>query len=118
MPAPTHSGPVALARGFLTGGVPGVAPASLVVGVVSENLPLFVTGPGVPAVYGALLHLAGAPGRAREAVAVPHTALAMIESLRAASSESGDMGTRAAIFRWPPERSRGYARRMIYVFYI
>jgi hypothetical protein len=27
VPAPTHSGPVALARGFLTGGVPGVAPA-------------------------------------------------------------------------------------------
>ncbi|WP_371573851.1 hypothetical protein [Streptomyces sp. NBC_01314] len=91
VPAPTHTTPVALARGFLTGGVSGVALAALVVGVVIESVPLFVTGLGLPVVYGVLLRLAGAPRRAREAAVVPRTALAMIESLRARSSETGDI---------------------------
>lgn len=90
-PAPTHHTPVALARGFLTGGVIGVTSAALVVGFVIESVPLLVTGLVLPVVYGVLLRLAGAPRRAREAAVVPHTALAMIESLRAGSSESGDI---------------------------
>lgn len=39
---PTHITPVALARGFLTGGVIGTSLAALTVGVVIENVPLFV----------------------------------------------------------------------------
>lgn len=89
--APTHIGPVALVRGFLTGGVTGVTPAALVVGIVIENVPLFVTGLGLPVVYGVLLFLAGVPRRAREAAAAPRTALAVIENLRAGSSETGDV---------------------------
>ncbi|MFJ5723130.1 hypothetical protein [Streptomyces sp. NPDC093149] len=89
--APTHNGPVALVRGFLTGGVTGVTSAALVVGIVIENVPLFVTGLGLPVVYGVLLFLAGVPRRAREAAVVPCTALAMIENLRAGSSETGDV---------------------------
>lgn len=89
--APTHNGPVALVRGFLTGGVTGVTPAALVVGIVIENVPLLVTGLGLPVVYGVLLFLAGVPRRAREAAVAPRTALAMIENLRAGSSETGDV---------------------------
>ena len=41
---PTHHHPVALARGFLTGGVSGASLAALVVGAVIERVPLFVGG--------------------------------------------------------------------------
>ncbi|MGW4200154.1 hypothetical protein [Streptomyces sp. NPDC004726] len=91
---PTRSTPVALARGFLTGGVIGTSLAALIVGGVVESVPLFVTGLGLPAVYGLLLFLAGAPRRAREAAVVPRTALAMIESLHAIGGESSDVPVR------------------------
>ncbi|MEU9893614.1 hypothetical protein ACIBCS_40610 [Streptomyces phaeochromogenes] len=58
---PTHSTPAALVRGFLTGGVVGASLAALVVGGVIEKWPLFVAGLVVPAVYGLLFFLAGAP---------------------------------------------------------
>ncbi|WP_406332860.1 hypothetical protein [Streptomyces sp. NBC_00203] len=91
---PTHRHPVALARGFLTGGVIGTSLAALVVGVVIESVPLFVTGLGLPVVYGLLFLLAGMPRRAREAAVVPRTALAMIESLEAVGGESSDVPVR------------------------
>ncbi|WP_328845410.1 hypothetical protein [Streptomyces sp. NBC_00258] len=91
---PTHSTPAALARGFLTGGVAGTSLAALVVGGIIERVPLFVAGLVVPAVYGLLLFLAGAPRRAREAAVVPRTALAMIESLKAIGGESSDVPVR------------------------
>ena len=91
---PTHSTPVALARGFLTGGVVGTSLAALVVGGIIEKVPLFVAGLVVPAVYGLLLFLAGAPRRRREAAVVPRTALAMIESLKAIGGESSDVPVR------------------------
>ncbi len=86
-PRATHGGPVALARGFLTGGVSGVSIAALVVGIVMENVPLILTGLGLPVVYGVLFFVAGVPRRAREAAVVPRTALAMIESLHATGAE-------------------------------
>lgn len=85
---PTRNTPVALARGFLTGGVVGASPAALVVGGVIENAPLFVAGLVLPMVYGLLLFLAGAPRRAREAAVAPRTALAMVESLEAVGGEA------------------------------
>ncbi|MEN8652019.1 hypothetical protein ABCR94_15735 [Streptomyces sp. 21So2-11] len=88
---PTHNGPVALARGFLTGGVIGTSLAALVVGGVIESVPLFLTGMGLPVIYGALLFISGRPRRAREAAVTPRTALAMIESLRAIGGESADI---------------------------
>ncbi|MFI6285774.1 hypothetical protein ACIBCM_13630 [Streptomyces sp. NPDC051018] len=91
---PTRSTPVALARGFTAGGLTGTSLAALVVGVVVESVPLFVTGLGLPAVCGLLLFLAGAPRRAREAAVVPRTALAMIESLHAVRGESSDVPVR------------------------
>ncbi|MGW3416548.1 hypothetical protein [Streptomyces phaeochromogenes] len=91
---PTHSAPVALARGFLTGGVVGTSLAALVVGGIIEKVPLFVAGLVVPAVYGLLLFLAGAPRRRREAAVEPRTALAMIESLKAIGGESSDVPVR------------------------
>ncbi|MEU2674746.1 hypothetical protein ABZ622_39135 [Streptomyces sp. NPDC007164] len=84
---PMHNTPVALAQGFLTGGVIGASLAALVVGGIIESVPLFVTGLGLPAVYGLLFFLAGVPRRAREAAVVPRTALAAVESLEAVEGE-------------------------------
>ncbi|BBC34893.1 hypothetical protein SGFS_061870 [Streptomyces graminofaciens] len=94
MSSPTHHTPVALVRGLLTGGVIGTSLAAFVVGVVIENVPLFVAGLSLPVVYGLLFFLAGAPRRAREAAVVPRTALAMIESLHAVGGESSDVPVR------------------------
>ncbi|GAA2800896.1 hypothetical protein GCM10010441_27220 [Kitasatospora paracochleata] len=93
-PPPTHRTPLALARGFLTGGVVGTSLAALVVGGIVENVPLFVTGLVLPVVYGLLFLLAGVPRRAREAAVVPCTALAMIEGLEAVGGESSDIPVR------------------------
>ena len=93
-PPPTHNRPVALARGFLTGGVVGATPAALVVGVVVESTPLFVTGLVLPVAYGLLFFLAGMPRRLREAAVAPRTALAMIESLHATGGETSDIPVR------------------------
>lgn len=87
---PTHSTPLALARGFLTGGVAGASLAALVVGAITETVPLFVAGFVLPALYGLLLFLAGIPTRAREAAVVPRTALAVIGSLKAVGGETSD----------------------------
>lgn len=80
--------PVALARGFLTGGVIGTSLAAFVVGCFIESVPLCVTGVGLPVVYGLLFFLAGMPRRAREAALAPRTALAMVESLEAVGGEA------------------------------
>ncbi|MFJ6011361.1 hypothetical protein [Streptomyces sp. NPDC092952] len=93
-PPPTHHTPVRLARGFLTGAVAGASLAALVVGAIVESVPLFVTGLVLPLVYGALLFLAGAPRRAREAAVVPRTALAVIETLEAVGGEASDVPVR------------------------
>ncbi|MGW4699567.1 hypothetical protein [Streptomyces sp. NPDC004285] len=84
----------ALARGFLTGGVIGMSPAALVVGTVVESVPLFVAGLVVPLVYGLLLHLAGAPRRARQAAVEPRTALALIGDREAVQGETSDVPVR------------------------
>ncbi|MER5564160.1 hypothetical protein ABT071_36865 [Streptomyces sp. NPDC002506] len=93
-PPPAHHTPFALTRGFLTGGVVGASLAALVVGGIIANAPLFAAGFVLPLVYGLLFFLAGAPRRAREAAAVPRTALAVIESLKAIGGESGDIPVR------------------------
>ncbi|WP_406005021.1 hypothetical protein OG440_01705 [Streptomyces sp. NBC_00637] len=100
---PTQHTPAALARGFLTGGVVGASLAALVVGGIIESVPLFVTGLGLPAVYGLLLFLAGRPRRLREAAVVPRTALAKIESLRAVGGESSDVPVRFDLTVAPDE---------------
>ncbi|GAA4367371.1 hypothetical protein GCM10023088_15060 [Actinomadura verrucosospora] len=91
---PAHRAPVDLARGFLTGGVLGTSLAALVAGIVIERVPLFVTGLAVPAVYGLLVFLAGAPRRLREASVAPCTALAVIESREAVKGEETDVPVR------------------------
>lgn len=93
-PLPTHRTPVVLARGLLTGGVVGTSLTALVVGGIVGNVPLFVAGLVLPAVYGLLFFLAGIPRRAREAAVVPRTALAMIESLEAVGGETSDIPVR------------------------
>ncbi|MFG2220372.1 hypothetical protein ACGFN1_37180 [Streptomyces sp. NPDC048685] len=45
---PSHNGPVALARGFLTGGVVGASLAALVLGTVIESVSVFVAGRARP----------------------------------------------------------------------
>ncbi|MFE2843334.1 hypothetical protein ACFXKS_07245 [Streptomyces scopuliridis] len=102
---PTHHTPVALARGLLTGGVIGTSLAALVVGGVIESVPLFVTGLGLPAVYGLLFFLAGVPRRTREAAVAPHTALAMIESLHAIGGEGSDIPVRFDLTVAPDDAS-------------
>ncbi|MEV6046721.1 hypothetical protein [Streptomyces xanthochromogenes] len=94
VPAPTRHTPLALARGFLTGGVVGTSLAALVVGGITANAPLFTTGLVLPVVYGLLYFLAGRPRRAREAAVVPRTALATIEGLKAIGGESSDIPVR------------------------
>ncbi|MEU6606580.1 hypothetical protein ABZ922_16240 [Streptomyces shenzhenensis] len=101
---PTHNTPVALARGFLTGGVVGTSLAALVVGGITENAPLFATGLVLPAIYGLLFFLAGVPRRVREAAVVPRTALAMIESLKAVGGESSDIPVRFELTVAPDDR--------------
>ncbi|RSM79867.1 hypothetical protein DL991_13865 [Amycolatopsis sp. WAC 01375] len=83
--------PLTLVRGFLTGIISGTTLCAFIVGVVIEYVPLIITGVGLPVVYGILLHLAGAPRRAREEKVVPVIALAKIESLRAGGTETGDI---------------------------
>ncbi|UUV32885.1 hypothetical protein NQK81_05350 [Amycolatopsis roodepoortensis] len=83
--------PLTLVRGFLTGIISGTTLCAFIAGIVIEYDPLIVTGVGLPIVYGILLHLAGAPRRAREAKIVPVVALAKIESLRAGGTETGDI---------------------------
>ncbi|MFJ2591087.1 hypothetical protein [Streptomyces sp. NPDC087538] len=90
-PPPTHNRPVALARGFLTGGVTGASLAAGVVGIVIENEPLIVGGACLLAVYVLIRYLAGMPRRAREAAIPPHLALAMIEGLEAVGGETSDI---------------------------
>lgn len=104
-PPPARSTPVALAlgRGLLTGGVAGGSLAALVVGVVVEKVPLFVTGLGLPFAYGLLLFLAGRPRRAREAAVVPRTALAVVESLHAAESTMSERPVRFDLTVAPDE---------------
>ncbi|MEU6050647.1 hypothetical protein ABZ829_09385 [Streptomyces xanthochromogenes] len=103
VPAPTHHAPLALARGFLTGGVVGTSLAALVVGGITANAPLFTAGLVLPVVYGLLYFLAGRPRRAREAAVVPRTALAMIEDLKAVGGESGDIPVRFDLTVVPDE---------------
>ncbi|MFT2015382.1 hypothetical protein ACMA1D_05955 [Streptomyces sp. 796.1] len=83
-----------LARGFLTGGVIGASLAALVGGGVIESVPLFVVGLALPAAYGLLLLLAGAPRRAREAALAPVTALAVIEDRKADGGVDTDVPVR------------------------
>lgn len=83
--------PAALVRGFLGGGVTGATLSAFVTAIVLENGPLVLFGLGLPVGYGVLLFLAGLPRRAREKAVVPRVALARIESLRAGSSETGDV---------------------------
>ncbi|WEH12463.1 hypothetical protein [Streptomyces sp. VNUA24] len=84
----TRNTPVTVALGLLTGGVIGASLAALVVGTIIENVPLFVAGLVLPAVYGLLFFLVGAPRRAREATVAPRTALASVESLEAVGGEA------------------------------
>ncbi|MFD4657727.1 hypothetical protein ACFWP2_19095 [Kitasatospora sp. NPDC058444] len=104
-PPPARSTPVALAlgRGLLTGGVAGGSLAALVVGVVVEEVPLFVTGLVLPFAYGLLLFLAGKPRQTREAAVVPRTALAVVESLHAAESAMSDRPVRFDLTVAPDE---------------
>ncbi|MFC8981160.1 hypothetical protein ACFU3J_15505 [Streptomyces sp. NPDC057411] len=102
-PPPTRGTPVTLALRFLTGGVTGAALAALVVGVVIESVPLFVGGLALPAVHGLLVFLLGMPGRARQVVVAPRTALARIESLQAIGSESSDVPVRFDLTVAPDE---------------
>jgi hypothetical protein len=85
---PARNTPLALARGILTGGVIGASLAAVVVGAIIEKWQLFVTGLGLPAVYGLLFFLASMPRWAREAAIVPCTALAMVESREAVGGEA------------------------------
>ncbi|MEU9874603.1 hypothetical protein [Streptomyces phaeochromogenes] len=80
---PKHRGPVALARGFLTGGVVGASLAALVVGGIIEKVPLFVAGLVVPTVYGLLLFLAGAPQFDPRSLSLPYERFpALVEEAR------------------------------------
>ncbi|MEV6627150.1 hypothetical protein AB0M83_37050 [Amycolatopsis sp. NPDC051106] len=89
--APVHRRPVALARGFLTGGVIGATLSAFVVGIILERVPLILAALGLPLAYGVLVFVAGMPRRAREAAVVPRVALAKVESLRAGGTETGDV---------------------------
>ncbi|WP_416972997.1 hypothetical protein [Streptomyces sp. 4F14] len=88
---PQHDSPLDLVRGVLTGGVIGVSLAAFVVGCILERAPLIVGSLVLPALYGLLVLLAGAPGRARDAAVVPRTALAVIESREAVGGETSDV---------------------------
>ncbi|MEU3616680.1 hypothetical protein ABZ725_30910 [Streptomyces sp. NPDC006872] len=83
--------PGALARGLLIGALVGASSAILVVGVVLERGSLLVVGLALAVVLVVIGVVVSGPRRAREAAVPRRTALAMIESLRADSTESGDV---------------------------
>ncbi|WP_109000270.1 hypothetical protein [Streptomyces rishiriensis] len=89
--APVRDDSPRLVRGFLAGAVGGGTLAALGVGYVVENGPLFHTGLGLPLAAGVIAYVAGRPRRARQAAVVPVTALARIESVRAESSDTGNV---------------------------
>ncbi|MGW4898673.1 hypothetical protein ACWEQL_41540 [Kitasatospora sp. NPDC004240] len=93
-PPPTRNRPATLARAFLTGGVTGVSLAAVVVGIVMGRVPLIVGGGCLLAVHVLIRHLAGMPGRARDAAVPPRLALAMIESVKAVGGETSDIPVR------------------------
>ncbi|MEX3106771.1 MULTISPECIES: hypothetical protein [unclassified Streptomyces] len=88
---PQHTRPLELVRGVLAGGVIGVSLAAFVVGIVLERVPLLVGAPVLPAVYGLLVLLAGAPARTRARAVAPRTSLAVIESREVARGETTDV---------------------------
>ncbi|MGW2619446.1 hypothetical protein [Streptomyces sp. NPDC001500] len=92
--ASARDDPSRLVRGFLAGAVGGGSLAALAVGYAVENGALFLTGLGLPLAAGLIGFVAGRPRRARQAAVVPVTALAGIESVRAESSETGDVPLR------------------------
>ncbi|MFI5822692.1 hypothetical protein ACIA8I_26890 [Streptomyces rishiriensis] len=89
--APVRDDSPRLVRGFLAGAVGGGTLAALGVGYVVENDALFLTGLGLPLAAGVIAYVAGRPRRARQAAVVPVTALARIESVRAESSDTGNV---------------------------
>ncbi|MER6783756.1 hypothetical protein ABT330_03680 [Streptomyces sp. NPDC000658] len=92
--ASARDDPPRLVRGFLTGAAVGGSLAALAVGYIVENGALFLAGLGLPLAAGLIGFVAGRPRRARQAAVVPVTALARIESVRAESSETGDVPLR------------------------
>lgn len=93
--APPAQGPRAdHALGFVTGGVIGASLTAFVSGCVVGKASLIVGGLVLPAVTGLLFLLVTQPRRAREAAAVPRTALAVIESLEAVEGVASDVPTR------------------------
>ncbi|MFJ6572123.1 hypothetical protein ACIQNU_32440 [Streptomyces sp. NPDC091292] len=105
---PTRNTPVALARGFLTGGVIGASLAAFVVGTLIESVPLCVGGVGLLLAYGLIAFLASVPRRFREAGVVPCTALAVVESLEAVGSDAtSDVAVRFDV-TVAPDGARAY----------
>ncbi|MGQ4398996.1 hypothetical protein ACN6K4_002479 [Streptomyces hayashii] len=92
--APVRDDPPRLVRGFLTGAVSGGILGVLVVGYVVGSGALFLAGLGLASAACVIGFVAGSPRRAREAAVVPVTALARIESVRAESSDTGDVPLR------------------------
>ncbi|MFJ2247761.1 MULTISPECIES: hypothetical protein [unclassified Streptomyces] len=77
---PTHDGPVALARGFMTGCVTGGSLAALVVATIAEIVPLFSRACACPRCTASCRIWPGCPD-----------ALARIESLHATGGEPADI---------------------------
>ncbi|MFF6907670.1 hypothetical protein ACFY9Q_17190 [Streptomyces sp. NPDC012389] len=88
--APDGGFPAAL-RLTVVPGVTGAALAALVVGVILERVPVFVTGGGVLVLLILLAALGGRRRSAREEPPAGRIALARIEDLRATGGETADV---------------------------
>ncbi|WP_256917550.1 hypothetical protein [Streptomyces hilarionis] len=93
-PTPVRDDPARLVRAFLAGSVGGGSLAALAVGYVVGSGALLLAGLGLPLAAGVIAFAAGGPRRARRAAVTPVTALAGIESVRAESSDTGDVPLR------------------------
>lgn len=109
-PAPvrqtTQTGPVALICLFLSLGILGAGLVSFVVSVVNEHLQLLFTALGLAAFAVVSLVVIGCR-RPKGAVEPQRTALALIESRRALSSESGDIPVQFEL-TVAPDEGRAY----------
>lgn len=104
---PAPSTPAARIRGFLTSVVAGAALAAFISGCIAQSVSLVVIGLVLLPAYGVLYGLITYPRRARAVVVVPHTALAMIESLEAVGGESSDIPVRFDL-TVAPDDARAY----------
>ncbi|MEU8677257.1 hypothetical protein [Streptomyces sp. NPDC048560] len=99
------TGPPALLRGFLTGGMTGAALACMVSGVVIGSVPVLLTGAGIQVLTVVVLLVLESRMKAGKPVPVTRTAPALIETVRAVGGESANIPVEFDLTVAPDDRA-------------